>query len=67
MLGLMSLLLAGYLVLKAANYWLSRYALTTSSAHGPVTGPSYTDVHAGLPSLYVLSAIAFLGALSDAD
>jgi uncharacterized membrane protein (UPF0182 family) len=61
---LMSLLLGGYLLLKAANYWLSRYALTTSTAHGPVTGPSYTDVHAGLPSLYVLSAIAFLCALA---
>ena len=27
---LVSLLLAAYIVLKAANYWLSRYALTTS-------------------------------------
>ncbi|WP_375477697.1 UPF0182 family protein [uncultured Jatrophihabitans sp.] len=61
---LMSLLLAGYLVLKAANYWLSRYALTTSSAHGPVTGPSYTDVHAGLPSTYVLTAVAIGCALA---
>jgi uncharacterized membrane protein (UPF0182 family) len=61
---LMSLLLAGYLLLKAANYWLSRYALTTSSAHGPVTGPSYTDVHAGLPSLYVLTAVAFVAGLA---
>ncbi len=61
---LMSLLLAGYLALKAANYWLSRYALTTSQAHGPVTGPSYTDVHAVLPSIYFLTAVATVGALA---
>jgi uncharacterized membrane protein (UPF0182 family) len=61
---LLSLLLGGYLLLTAANYWLSRYALTTSSAHGPVTGPSYTDVHAGLPSKDVLTAIAVVCALA---
>lgn len=56
---LVSLLLAGYLVLKAAGYWLSRYALTTSQ-RGPVTGSSYTDVHAALPSKYVLIAVALV-------
>ena len=61
---LMSLLLAGYLALKAVNYWLSRYALTTSQLHGPVTGPSYTDVHAGLPSTYVLTVVAIVCALA---
>jgi uncharacterized membrane protein (UPF0182 family) len=61
---LMSLLLAGYVALKAVNYWLARYALTTSQAHGPVTGPSYTDVHAGLPSKYVLMSIALACALA---
>ena len=55
---LTSLLLAGYVALKAVSYWLSRYALTTSAQHGPVTGPSYTDVHAVLPSQYVLTVIA---------
>jgi hypothetical protein len=60
---LLSLLLGGYVLLKAGNYWLARYALTTSSAHGPVTGPSYTDVHAGLPSKYVLTAIAIAAAV----
>ena len=30
----MSLLLAGYVALKAVNYWLSRYALTTSQRTG---------------------------------
>ena len=61
---LMSLLVAGYVALKAVNYWLARYALTTSQQHGPVTGPSYTDVHAGLPSKYVLMAIATVCALA---
>ena len=61
---LMSLLLAGYVALKAISYWLSRYALTTSQQHGPVTGPSYTDVHAALPSKYVLMAIAIVCAVA---
>ena len=61
---MISLLLAGYVALKAVNYWLARYALTTSNAHGPVTGPSYTDVHAGLPSKYVLMSIAIVCALA---
>jgi len=60
---LVSLLLFAYLALKAVNYWLSRYALTTSG-RGPVTGASYTDVHAALPSKYVLMSIAILGALA---
>ncbi len=60
---LMSLLLAGYVLLMAVNYWLARYALTTSQLHGPVTGPSYTDVHAGLPSKYVLTVVAIVCAL----
>jgi uncharacterized membrane protein (UPF0182 family) len=56
---LVSLLLAGYLAIKAVNYWVSRYALTTSQ-RGPVTGPSYTDVSAGLPSKYVLMSVAIV-------
>lgn len=60
---LMSLLLAGYLALRAANYWLSRYSLTTSQ-RGAVTGSSYTDVHAALPSKYVLMSIAIVCALA---
>jgi hypothetical protein len=56
---LLSLLLAGYVALKAVNYWLSRYALTTSP-RGGITGASYTDVHAGVPSKYVLMSIAIL-------
>ena len=58
-----SLLLAGYLALRAVNFWLSRYALTTST-RGPVTGAGYTDVHAALPATYALVAIAILGTVA---
>ncbi|HEY7009872.1 MAG TPA: UPF0182 family protein, partial [Jatrophihabitantaceae bacterium] len=60
---LLSLLLAGYVVLKALGYWFSRYALTTSP-RGPVTGAGYTDVHAALPGAYVLMAVAIVCALA---
>lgn len=52
---------AGWLVLQAANAWLSRYALTTSS-RGPVTGASWTDVHVALPGAYVLMVVLLLAA-----
>ena len=58
----MSALLAGYLVLTACNYWLSRYGLTTST-RGPVTGAGYTDIHASLPVKYAMMAIALIGAV----
>ena len=59
---LMSVLIAAYLVVRAAQYWVSQYAVATSS-RGPVTGPSYTDVHAVLPGTYVLVAVSIVGAL----
>jgi hypothetical protein len=58
---LVSLLLVGYLICTAASDWMSRYAVDTSQ-RGPVTGPSYTDIHAALPSKYVLMAVAIAGA-----
>jgi hypothetical protein len=57
-----SVLLAVFLLLKAGSFWLDRYSLTTSN-RGPVTGLSYTDVHAALPALTILSALALAGAL----
>ena len=57
-----SVLLGLYLLLKAASYWLNRYALTTSS-RGPVTGLSYTDSHAVLPGLTILTVVAVLVAV----
>ena len=52
-----SVLLGVYLLLKAASYWLGRFQLTTSN-RGPVTGLSYTDVHATLPGLTILTVLA---------
>ncbi|MGZ4436000.1 MAG: UPF0182 family protein [Nocardioidaceae bacterium] len=63
MTRLMSVLGAGYLVLAAARFWLSRYALTTSQ-RGPVTGVGYTDAHVGLPALAIMAVIALLGAVA---
>ncbi len=57
-----SLLLGCYLLLKAASYWLGRFALSTSS-RGPVTGLSYTDQHAVLPARTILMVVAILCAL----
>jgi uncharacterized protein len=56
-----SVLLGLFLLLKAAAFWLARYSLTTSN-RGPVTGLSYTDVHAVLPALTFLVVLALLGA-----
>ena len=57
-----SVLLGLFLLLKAASYWLARYALTTSHT-GPVTGLSYTDEHATLPGLTILTIVAVLFAI----
>jgi len=47
------------LLLRALGFWLDRYELVYS-ARGVVFGASYTDVHATLPALSVLTALAFL-------
>jgi uncharacterized protein len=54
-----SVLLGLFLLLKAASFWLGRYTLTTSN-RGPVTGLSYTDVHAVLPARTILAVVAVL-------
>ena len=46
-------------LLKAAAYWLDRLATATSN-RGVVTGPSYTDIHAVLPSKLVLLVLALV-------
>ena len=55
------LLLLGALLLalKALGFWLDRYELVFS-ARGAVFGASYTDVHASLPFLGVLTVLAAL-------
>jgi uncharacterized membrane protein (UPF0182 family) len=57
-----SVLLGIFLLLKACSFWLGRYTLTTSN-RGPVTGMSYTDVHAVLPARTILTILALLCAV----
>jgi uncharacterized membrane protein (UPF0182 family) len=57
-----SALLGVLLILKAFAYWLDRFALATSN-RGVVTGPSYTDIHVGIPGKTVLMIIAAVLAL----
>lgn len=54
-----SVLLGLLALVKAADYWLQRYALTYST-RGTVDGATYTDVNAQLPAIYLLLFIALL-------
>ena len=54
-----SVLLGLLALVKAADYWLQRYELTTST-RGTVNGATYTDVNAQLPAIYLLLFIAVL-------
>ncbi len=56
-----SVLLGLLALIKAADYWLSRYELTLST-RGYVNGAGYTDVEAQLPALELLFVIALLSA-----
>ena len=58
----LSALLAVLALLKAADYWLQRYGLTTSR-RGYVGGANYTDVNAQLPALQLLILISILAAV----
>ena len=51
------LLLGVLALLKALAYWLDRFG-TAVSNRGVVTGPSYTDINAVLPSKLILVVIA---------
>lgn len=53
----LSVLLAGAALLRAANYWLSKYDLT-SSERGVVRGALYTDVKAQLPALNLMILVS---------
>ena len=56
-------LLAGLFVLfKAFDYWLDRYDVTTDTG-GLMTGVTYTDDHAVLPSKEILTFIALICAV----
>ncbi|MDO8732774.1 MAG: UPF0182 family protein [Actinomycetota bacterium] len=57
-----SILIALILFLKAISYWFDRFALDTQSQSLVVgfTGLKYTDVHAVLPSLNILTFVSLI-------
>ena len=58
----LSAILAALALVKAADYWLSRYELTVSS-RGVVDGALYTDIKAKLPALNLLLLISLFAAV----
>ena len=57
-----AVLAAVYLVLQAISLWLDQYQTLTSGS-GLITGASYTDVNAVIPSRSILAAIALVVAV----
>lgn len=58
----LAVLLAILAIVRAADYWVSRYGLTTER-RGVVQGATYTVVNAQIPALMLLSFIAVLTAV----
>jgi len=50
----LSLLLAGLVLVRSASWWLDRYSLTTKDSR-LITGLTYTDQHAVLPTKAILA------------
>ncbi|MEO8518386.1 MAG: UPF0182 family protein, partial [Dermatophilaceae bacterium] len=50
----LSLLLAALVLVRAASWWLDRYSLTTRDSR-LITGLTYTDVHAVMPTKAILA------------
>jgi uncharacterized protein len=59
--GLLSLVLALFLLVKAAEYWIGRYELLLES-YGAVFGAGYTVAHVKLPFQWLLVAASLVGA-----
>src|SRR5260221_634630 len=59
--NLLSLLLAVFLLVKGAGYWIGRYELLLES-YGAVFGAGYTVSHVKLPFQWILVAAALVGA-----
>lgn len=57
-----SVLLGVWLLVKAADYWLQRFALVYGD-NNVVVGASYTDVHLQIPVLWALAVVAVAGAV----
>ncbi len=56
----LSVLLGGFVLLKAWAYWLDRYGLNFSRRGFVNTGASYTDVHAVIPAKTILVVVAVI-------
>ncbi len=57
----LSVILAIAMLAKAGDYMIQSWSLAFSK-RGVVSGPSYTDVHAALPVLHFLAAVAVVAA-----
>jgi uncharacterized membrane protein (UPF0182 family) len=60
--GQLSVLLGIFMLAKAADYWLDRFDILTSSGR-LIDGMTYTDEHAALPAKNILLGIAVICAL----
>ena len=58
----LSLLLAALVLVRAASYWLDRYSLTTKDSR-LITGLTYTDAHAVMPTKAILAVAALMCAV----
>ena len=58
----LSVIGAGIALMKAAGYVIAKWELVNST-HGFVQGASYTDVHARMPALTILSFLSLAAAL----
>ena len=58
-----SILLGLFFAVKAWSYWLDRYLLLYGD-NGVVVGASYTDIHVGLPALWLLIGLSIIAALA---
>ena len=57
-----SALLGLYFAVKAWSYWLDRFLLLYND-NGVVVGAGYSDVHVGLPALWILIFVAVVAAV----
>jgi uncharacterized protein len=55
----LSLLLAALVLVRSASWWLDRYSLTTKDSR-LITGLTYTDQHAVLPTKAILAVAAIM-------
>src|SRR4029453_12837327 len=58
-----SVLLGLFFAVKAWSYYLDRYLLLYKD-NGVVVGASYTDIHVGLPALWLLIGLSIIAALA---